>query len=185
MPSASVPWLRGAAIVLATAAVYVAAAKVGLSMALAGAPVTAVWPPSGIAVAVLLLGDRRWAVPGIALGAFVANVTEPEPVLVAAGIAVGNTLEALLAVRLLALVRFAPTLDRLRDALALGLAATASPTVAASIGVAFLCGAGVELWSRAPTLWWVWWIGDTIGVLLVVPVALAWTRGAQAPAARR
>jgi PAS domain S-box-containing protein len=166
--------LRGAAIVLGTAVVYVAAAKLGLSMALPGAPVTAVWPPSGIAVVVLFLAERRWAVLGVALGAFVANVTEAEPPLVAAAIAVGNTLEAIVAARLLVRAGVQPALERLRDALGLVFVAAASPTVAASIGVAALCAAGVQPWSAAAGLAWVWWIGDAIGILLVVPFALTW-----------
>jgi integral membrane sensor domain MASE1 len=58
--------------VVLLAAVYLGAAKVGLSMAFVAEQVTAVWPPTGIALAALLLfGYRAW--PGIALGAFLAN----------------------------------------------------------------------------------------------------------------
>src|SRR5262245_52631996 len=76
------------------AAVYVGAAKLGLTMALVAEQVTVVWPPTGIALAALLLfGYRIW--PGIALGAFLANATASAPLHMAAGIALGNTLEAL------------------------------------------------------------------------------------------
>src|SRR6516164_4136544 len=51
------------------AAVYFGAAKLGLTMAFVAEQVTAVWPPTGIALAALLLfRSRAW--PGIALGAF-------------------------------------------------------------------------------------------------------------------
>jgi integral membrane sensor domain MASE1 len=57
--------------VLATAAVYFAAAKLGLSLAFVAEQVTVVWPPTGIALAALLLiGPNVW--PGVALGAFAA-----------------------------------------------------------------------------------------------------------------
>src|SRR5262245_5336570 len=76
------------------AAVYFGAAKVGLTMAFVAEQVTAVWPPTGIAlVALLVFGYRAW--PGIALGAFLANATTNAPLPTAAGIALGNTLEAL------------------------------------------------------------------------------------------
>src|SRR6266516_3500860 len=85
--------LREVGVIVALAAVYFGVAKLGLSMASAAAQVTLVWPPTGIALAaVLLLGYRVW--PGIALGAFLANATTHEPVGVACGIALGNSLEA-------------------------------------------------------------------------------------------
>src|SRR5437879_11287181 len=65
---------RGLLGLLALAAVYFAAAKLGLMLAFVHASATAVWPPTGIALAsMLLLGPRVW--PAILLGAFLANVT--------------------------------------------------------------------------------------------------------------
>ena len=87
--------LIGASITLATAVVYFAAAKLGLMMAFTAEQVTLVWPASGIALAAVVLLGRRWVWPGIALGAFFANVTTHEPLATAAGIAAGNTFEAL------------------------------------------------------------------------------------------
>src|ERR1700682_4453104 len=97
MTSRPLHYLAG---VLALAAVYLGAAKLGLSLAFVAEQVTVVWPPSGLALAALLLfGYRLW--PGIALGALLANATAHEPLPVACGIAVGNTLEAVLGAWLL------------------------------------------------------------------------------------
>src|SRR5205807_1054178 len=86
-------------VLLLLAALYVAAAKLGLKLALVHASATAVWPPTGIALAaLLLLGTRLW--PGIFIGAFVANVTTAGSVATSLGIATGNTLEAVLGVYL-------------------------------------------------------------------------------------
>src|SRR2546422_2919651 len=88
--------------VLGIAVVYYLAAKLGLEMAPSGAEqVSPVWPPTGIAMAaLLLLGLRFW--PGVALGAFLANVTAPHEHLgTALAIATGNTLEAVTAAWLL------------------------------------------------------------------------------------
>ncbi len=162
------------ALVIATAAVYFAAAKLGLSMAFAADQVTAVWPPTGIAIAVLVvLGPRAW--PGVLLGAFLANATAAEPVATAAGIAVGNTLEAVVAVALLRRVGFRAAIDRLRDALALVGAGLASATVSATIGVISLCAGGVQPWHAFASLWWIWIVGDTMGALVVAPVLLVWS----------
>src|SRR2546429_233692 len=81
------------ALPLAVATLYVIAAKFGFSMAFTAEQVTLVWPPAGLSLAALvILGTDAW--PGVFLGAFVANVTSHEPVLVALGVASGNTLEA-------------------------------------------------------------------------------------------
>src|SRR4051812_31868185 len=88
------PWTYLAG-VLALAAAYFAAAQLGFTLAFVAEQVTVVWPPSGIALAALLAGGfRLW--PAVALGAFLANATAHEPLAVAAGIAAGNTLEAVL-----------------------------------------------------------------------------------------
>jgi len=89
------PKLRDVAAIMALAGTYFCAGKLGLSWAHMHASVSAVWPPSGLALAALLLwGWRLW--PGIFLGAFLVNITTEGTALTAIGIATGNTLEALL-----------------------------------------------------------------------------------------
>src|ERR1700731_2790877 len=109
MTSRPLPYLAGVC--------ALAAAKLGLTLAFVAEQVTLVWPPTGIALAALLLfGYRLW--PGIALGAFLANATANEPLPVACGIAVGNTLEAVVGAWLLQrLIGFRNPLERLRDVL--------------------------------------------------------------------
>ncbi len=76
------------------AAAYYGAAKLGLNLAFASPSVTAIWPPTGIALAaVLLWGYRVW--PGVALGALLANSWTGVPFYAVLGITVGNTLESL------------------------------------------------------------------------------------------
>src|SRR5688572_24896057 len=93
---ARTPRLRGSRLVgaiVATFAVYVAAAAMGLALARLHANVSPLWPASGVGLAALLLfGQRAW--PGIAAGAFVANACTGIGAWAAAAIAVGNTLEA-------------------------------------------------------------------------------------------
>jgi len=157
-----------------TAVAYFIAAKLGLGMAVVASEVTTVWPPTGIALAAIVLWGNRVAV-GVALGAFLANLLTPgETVWTAAAIAAGNTLEALVGASLLRAVGFDRSLERLRDVLALVLlAAGLSTTLSATIGVTTICLAG-KPWKEFATLWWVWWTGDAIGDVVVAPVILTW-----------
>jgi integral membrane sensor domain MASE1 len=85
----------------ALAAVYFGAAKLSLLLAIPPGYATAVWPPSGIALAaVLLFGIRIW--PGIWIGAALANLTVETSLFTALLIGTGNTLEALAAAALIA-----------------------------------------------------------------------------------
>jgi PAS domain S-box-containing protein len=71
---------------------YIAMALGGLSLDAVSGVAAAVWPPTGIALAALLLyGACLW--PGIAMGAFLVNLFVGAPVLVAGGMALSNTLE--------------------------------------------------------------------------------------------
>ena len=79
------------------AGVYFVLARVGLGIHAVGGFATLVWPPSGISLAALLVfGPRLW--PGVAAGAFLANLATGAPPLVALGIAAGNVGEPLFAV---------------------------------------------------------------------------------------
>ena len=157
------------------AVAYVVFAEIGFSLAFSVRQVTAVWPPSGIAVAALLLGGfRLW--PGVYAGALVANLLTGEPILTALGIAIGNTLGPLGGVFLLRRVaNFNNTLDRVHDVLALtAFGSLLAMTVTASLGCANLALAGLIPWAAYFKVWQTWWAGDAVGVLLVTPLILTW-----------
>jgi integral membrane sensor domain MASE1/anti-sigma regulatory factor (Ser/Thr protein kinase) len=160
---------------LLVAITYVAAAKLGFSLAFTTKQVTAVWPPTGIALAALLLwGYRVW--PGIWLGAFASNALTSEPVWTAAAIATGNTLAPVFGNFLLRRFGgFENALERVRDVLLLALFGSAiAMTVSATNGVVELALARIVPWSAFLSVWWVWWAGDAMGVLFVTPLLLTW-----------
>lgn len=155
--------------------IYVVTAWVGLALDPVGGFATLVWAPTGASLAaLLLLGKRLW--PAIALGAFVANLSNGAPILVASGIAVGNMLEAVLGAFLLERVlNFDNSLGRTRDVLALALAgAVATPVVSATIGVTSLWAGGVIDGDAVFHVWRTWWVGDALGALIVAPMLLVW-----------
>jgi signal transduction histidine kinase len=153
---------------------YVATARFGLSFdALAGIATT-VWPPTGIALAALVLrGTQLW--PAVALAAVAVNLTTGIPPWGAAIIAAGNTLEALVGASLLRRFSFDPRLTRLRDVLLLvGLAALTSTLISATVGVAAAALAGLHRTESYPVFWAVWWVGDAMGDLLIAPLICVW-----------
>jgi signal transduction histidine kinase/ActR/RegA family two-component response regulator len=158
------------------AALYLVVAHFGLQIHPVNTFATLVWPPTGIALAaILLLGFRFW--PSIAVGAFLANLWAGASVPVAAGIAAGNTLEALISASLLLRISgFRPSLERLQDVLGLvGFAAIFSSAISATIGVSSLVLGGILPPGRFAATWDAWWLGDAIGALIVAPLILTWS----------
>jgi len=157
------------------ALLYFAAAQAGLMFAVVGSTVTLAWPPSGIALVAILVFGYRIAF-GIALGAFLANAWTGLALPLAAGIAMGNVLEAMAGAFLLQrLAGFRNTLERRRDVFALIiLAAICSTTISAWVGVASLTLGGIVAFGDYASVWLKWWLGDMMGVLVVAPPLLVW-----------
>jgi PAS domain S-box-containing protein len=156
-------------------ALYVSTASLGLSLHTVGGYATAIWPPTGLALVALVLGGYRlWL--GIALGAYLVNVWVGAPVLVAAGMALGNTLEALLGAAFLScVIRFRPALDRLRDVVGLVGAAVLSTLVSATVGVTSGWLGGVIATDVYGEAWRTWWLGDMNGDLVVAALLFTWS----------
>ncbi len=168
-------WLRDLLVVLAIAGAYYVGARFGLGLALGDSTASAVWPPSGIALAaLLLLGLRYW--PAIFLGAFLAELGSLHHLPAALTIGAGNTLEAVagaFAVRTWASgVR---AFRRPRDVFAfLGLAGLATPIIAATIGSWSLVGFGLVDAADGAAIWRTWWQGDAAGAIVLAPVLVLW-----------
>jgi integral membrane sensor domain MASE1/anti-sigma regulatory factor (Ser/Thr protein kinase) len=159
--------------VAVVAAAYYGSAKVGLGLAFESTSVTAVWPPTGIALAaVVVWGYRIW--PGVALGALLANGWTGVPLYAVLAITAGNTLEALVGAYLLRRVGdFRPSLERVRDVISLVvLAGMLSTTISATIGVTSLLAANEISGNQFGSVWRTWWLGDLGGDLIVAPVLL-------------
>jgi integral membrane sensor domain MASE1 len=159
---------------------YVATARVGQLVAIAPGNVTAVWIPSGLAVAALILwGVRVW--PAIWLGSFAYNlwfylhggfIAKEVAMFLAIAIATGSTLMAVAGGTLVELVRGVDEdLGRPRDALAYTLlAGLLATTLSASVGTTFLLLGGELTNVGAGVVWTTWWLGDAGGIILVAPL---------------
>jgi signal transduction histidine kinase len=165
------------AALIALAIVYAVTARFGLTLGAVSGFATLVWPPTGIALAALVLGGARlW--PGVFIGAFVANLWASAPPLVALGIATGNAAEALTAFFLVRRFGFHAALSRVRDVVALVFPfALASTLVSATVGVLSLYLGGVVTGTMMGATWRAWWLGDVLGALVVAPAILSWGHG--------
>ncbi|MGE0032061.1 MAG: MASE1 domain-containing protein [Steroidobacteraceae bacterium] len=163
---------------------YFGTGILGLLLAVPPGYASPVWPASGIALAGLLLWDSR-AWPGIWLGSFLVNLwaaytaTQAIPEFtgfaVAASIALGSTLQALLTAHLLQRWIGAGRLFT-SGPFTLGFAALVAVccAVAATWGVTTLHLAGVVGFASYFESWLTWWLGDVIGVLVLTPALLNW-----------
>src|SRR5262245_39007609 len=163
---------------VAVAAACLAAGKLGLAVASVHPSATAVWAPTGIALAAFLrLGPRVW--PAVFCAAFLVNVTTAGSIATSIGIALGNTLEA--AVGAYLVMRFAPaspSFSRPADVFTFtALAALVSPAVSAFFGVTSLALGGYARWADYGAIWATWWLGDAAGALIVAPPLLLWSEG--------
>ncbi|MEV0638359.1 MASE1 domain-containing protein [Streptomyces sp. NPDC050619] len=159
---------------LAVAACYYAAGRLGLlrHLVVEGAVFTPIWPPTGVAVAGLLIfGLRAWL--GIALGVLfvVLTLTSLRPDVL--GVLVGNTLAPVCAYLMLRGVGFRMDLGRLRDGLTLVfLGALTGMLISATAGVGTLVITDEIATHSFWPVWLAWWVGDAMGVLIVTPLLL-------------
>jgi PAS domain S-box-containing protein len=155
---------------------YITAGRLGLLLAFANENASPVWPPTGLAIAALLLvGLRAW--PAVALGAFIVNLTNTGSIPASLLIAVGNTLEAVAGAWLVK--RFArgrSAFDSTADVLRFVIIAAGAASIAASIGTATVTIASLGTRTDPAAVWLTWWLGDTVGAIVVAPIVGLWDR---------
>ncbi|WP_395701853.1 EAL domain-containing protein [Aquabacterium sp.] len=147
-----------------------------------GSPaLAAVWPPTGIALAVLL----RWGtpyVPAVVLANLVVAWGAGAKPWAALGIALGSTGGAWLAARWMARAGFNRRLEQRRDlGLLIGAGAGAGTLLSAANGAIWLAASGRITGLDLPIVWFQWWVSETLGLLLTgVPLlcfgARSWSR---------
>lgn len=153
--------------VLVLALAYYGGARLGLSLAIYNSQVTPFWPPTGIAIAAMLIWGRSlW--PGVAIAAFAINAPISHTFAAPLILVVGNVLAPVVAVTLLRRLSFDTEMKRLRDAAMLVAVGGGSMVISATIGVAGLLVDGLPS-GRIVPVWATWWTGDAVGALIVAP----------------
>ncbi len=160
---------------VAIGVIYFALAKGGLALASIHPSATPIWPPTGVALAaVLLWGYRTW--PAIFIAAGIANATTAGSVATAIAIATGNTLEAVVGAYLIN--RWSSgcnTFSRPNSVAKFALICFVIATpISASIGLTSLATAGYIERTNFANAWVTWWLGDVTGALVIAPVIVLW-----------
>ncbi len=171
--------------ILAIALAYFVTGKLGALLAIPPGYATAVWPPSGIALAgILICGYRAW--PGILLGSLLVNLSIALAYIPAAetlnawmvtlAMAVGASLQAVLGTFLITrFAGFPNSLVKDRDIyLFLLFGGFLSTLVGSTIGVSALVASGRIPVANFFVNWSTWWLGDAIGVIVFTPLVLVW-----------
>ena len=167
--------LRRFLLLTGLAGLYIVAGKLGLRLGIVNPSATAVWAPTGIALAgCILFGTAAW--PAVFVGAFVVNITTTGGLVAALAIATGNTLEAVVGAWLVerwahGRQAFSSGATAIRYAILTALGAT---ILSATLGVLALAAKGLAEWSDLPNVWFTWWLGDAAGALIIAPPLILW-----------
>ena len=174
------PTARQVASYVALAAAYYGAAKLGQTLRYT-ASVSAIWPPAGLGIAALyLFGLNLW--PGIFLAELLVNgelhlTNSSLPLASLAGQQAGNMAEVIVGAWLLRrLIGPRAALDRASQVSGLILAVGTATAISATVGTISMLAGGVIGRAEVPTFWRTWLLGDTAGVLVVLPLILTWLR---------
>jgi len=170
--------------IVIVAVLYYISAQIGLWLSFPESKAAPLWPPAGLALALIILtGYRTW--PAVTIGSLIANSlvflnveTELSPGLISAlvVIAIGNTLEALFGYYLT--LRFIksknPFLKTIHVFIFL-LVALAMCFIGSGIGTTGLVIYGIidqaDFISNVST----WWVGNVVSILIITPFVISWS----------
>ncbi len=161
--------------ILLISGAYYITARMGMMMGTMSGFATLIWPPSGIALAALILWGRNlW--PAVFIGGMSSNYFTGAPLLTSLGVGAGNSLAAVVAVTILIrLTDFNPAMERLRDVIWLAvIGALLSTNISSLVGVISFRSQGVITPDETYSVWQTWWLGDMLGDLVVAPLVLTW-----------
>ena len=176
---------RDVAGVLLLAAAYFGAAKLGQTLRYT-ASVSAIWPPVGLGIAALYLwGLQLW--PGIFLGELLVNGElllvdhNSLPAGSIAGQHLGNMAEVVVGAWLLRrLIGPRARLDTAAQVGGMIVAALTATAISATVGTLSMLAGDVIQIDAAASFWRTWWLGDSAGALVVLPLLLTWLGDARA-----
>ena len=150
---------------------YFVTAKLGLMVPYKESIVTLIWLPTGIAVGAIM----RWgniSLAAIFIAAILVELCVGLPFLTSLSIAFSNTAAPFVTAYLLKKLHFNHSLIKQRDIALMFLLAAIGMIISATGGTLSLYLSGLILPENTFRVWFTWWMGDTVGVLLALPLVL-------------
>ena len=168
------------------AAAYFILARISLLLSFQTSNATPVWPPSGLAFALMLHYGKRIA-PAILAGAFTANVVVfqlnnaadvPTTIWVSLIIGIGNTAESLtgwwLLRKIVPGVNDNNYFNKVNPIFRFLFVVVLMCLVSSIIGTTAVYAGSIINTSQYLTAWLTWWLGDVSGIVLLTPAILIW-----------
>jgi len=168
------------------AAAYFILARISLLLSFQTSNATPVWPPSGLAFALMLHYGKRIA-PAILAGAFAANVVVfqlnnaadvPTTIWVSLIIGIGNTAESLtgwwLLRKIVPGVNDNNYFNKVNPIFRFLFVVVLMCLVSSIIGTTAVYAGSIINTSQYLTAWLTWWLGDVSGIVLLTPAILIW-----------
>lgn len=166
---------------LALVVIYIITGKLGLMLAVPPGYASAIFPPAGIAIAVSYLLGKR-IIPAIFAGSLILNLWVDYSthhhfsqlgLVVALLIAAASSLQARLGGAWLRRnIAFPTTLDAPADVVRFLVSAPLLCLVSASVSVAGLFALGLIDQHSVLASWVSWWVGDFLGLIVMLPLTL-------------
>lgn len=160
---------------------YVVTGRLGLLLAVPPGYATAVFIPAGIAVGAMLIAGAA-TLPGTFVGSLLLNLwtgyaitgqLSAADTAAAVVIALASALQAALGGSLLRrVIGYPAALDNPRDLLFLLVLSPLFCLTSASLSLAGMWALGAVQPGDLPSNWMTWWAGDTLGVLVALPLLL-------------
>jgi PAS domain S-box-containing protein len=171
---------------LIIAATYIGFAECALLLPSINPAATPLWPPTGFALALLLLlGDRIW--PAILVGSFSSYyLTATRSLLESGSIVIGTLLAALAGAWLTRFWANGPKTFATPSSVAKFALISFVPTAMISSTIAlagFILANDVNVGNSFDT-WVVWWLADATGTLIIAPVVVLWAVTSLRPISR-
>ena len=158
---------------------YVITGRLGLLLAVPPGYATAVFMPAGIAVGAMFMAGPS-TLPGIFIGSLLLNVWVGSSIAdqfallslaTAFVIAAASTMQAALGGAVLrGVIGYPAALDNPRDLLRLLVLSPLFCLTSATLSLSAMWALGAVRFSDLPTNWMTWWAGDTLGVLVALPL---------------
>lgn len=150
---------------------YFVTAKLGLMVPYKDSIITLMWLPTGLAVGAIM----RWgnvSLPAVFSATTILELSLGVPLLTSLGVACTNTLAPSVTACLLNQSQFNRNLIKQRDICLIITASALGMLISATGGTFFLHTTGLIPADNLLRTWSVWWIADTVGTLLALPLVL-------------